>query len=267
MRNPIFFILFFLLLSTVSFSQNVGINADGSNPDPAAMLDIKSSDKGLLIPRVDFTALPVTPPAGLLVYVTTNGPDGDNAFYYYNGTQWTRFSTFAGLENFTESNYSYDSKTGVKLQADNIATNVDLVLQPKGSGALLARQPDGTYTGGNARGLMSVDLQLYANQPDMVASGNGSVISGGSLNKASGMSSTISGGYWNAATGLMSFIGAGGKNISSSDYSSVGGGYQNTASGNYSTVSGGYNSVAGNTYATVSGGYNNSATGISSTIL
>ena len=56
--NPFFFFPFkpfaltLLMLFTCSaflFSQNVGINNDGSPPDPSAMLDVKSTDKGLLI--------------------------------------------------------------------------------------------------------------------------------------------------------------------------------------------------------------------------
>ena len=127
-----------LLLGIQSYAQNVGINADGSNPDPAAMLDIKSADKGILIPRVDFSALPASPPSGLLVYVKANGPDGNNAFYYFDGTQWKKLSGAIGLENFTESNFTYDAKTGVKFTPNNAATNVDFVIRPKGNGGIIA---------------------------------------------------------------------------------------------------------------------------------
>ena len=51
------FVLFLLLSAVISSSgQSVGINADGSNPNDNAMLEIKSpatgNGKGLLIPRV-----------------------------------------------------------------------------------------------------------------------------------------------------------------------------------------------------------------------
>ena len=49
------------------FGQNVGINEDNTQPDASAMLDIKSSNKGLLIPRVQLddvnNASPITNPA------------------------------------------------------------------------------------------------------------------------------------------------------------------------------------------------------------
>jgi hypothetical protein len=94
-----FFLLgvFLMLLFFVGQSQNVGINTDGSEPDPSAALDVKATDKGVLIPRVDFNNLPVSPAIGLLVYVTANGPDGNNAFYYFDGTQWQKIPAATGI--------------------------------------------------------------------------------------------------------------------------------------------------------------------------
>ncbi|MCB0576578.1 MAG: hypothetical protein KDC61_18620, partial [Saprospiraceae bacterium] len=44
-------LFFFSSITTALFSQ-ISINQDNSTPDPSAMLDIKSSDKGMLIPRM-----------------------------------------------------------------------------------------------------------------------------------------------------------------------------------------------------------------------
>lgn len=84
-----------LLFTTSLHAQNVGINADGSTPDASAMLHVKSSDKGLLIPSMTAaqrTAI-VSPATGLLVYQT----DGVTGFYYNNGTPvapgWITLST------------------------------------------------------------------------------------------------------------------------------------------------------------------------------
>jgi len=77
-----------LLLPLATFSQSVGINSDGSAPDPSAILDIKSTTSGLLIPRM--TAAQRTsissPADGLMVYDT----DFDE-FWYYNGA-WFEFN-------------------------------------------------------------------------------------------------------------------------------------------------------------------------------
>ena len=40
------------LCVSTAFAQNVGINEDGSAPNPNAILDVKSFTKGVLIPRV-----------------------------------------------------------------------------------------------------------------------------------------------------------------------------------------------------------------------
>jgi hypothetical protein len=64
------------------FSQNIAINADGSHPDPNAILDIQSGSKGLLIPRMGSAARVAIPNTrGLLVFDTTT-----NSVWYNTGT-------------------------------------------------------------------------------------------------------------------------------------------------------------------------------------
>jgi hypothetical protein len=73
-----------LLGSVSAFTQNVGVNADGSVPDNSAMLDVKSTVKGLLIPRMtqlERTAI-TSPATSLMVYQT----DGTPGYYYNAGT-------------------------------------------------------------------------------------------------------------------------------------------------------------------------------------
>ena len=67
--------LFFLLISMTSASfinAQVGINTDGTNPDASAMLDVKSTSKGLLPPRMTYNQrLAITNPAdGLIIFCT-----------------------------------------------------------------------------------------------------------------------------------------------------------------------------------------------------
>lgn len=61
-----------LLSCVIVRAQNVAINNDASLPDNSAILDIKSSTKGLLIPRMNSTAIAaiVSPAKGLLVLDT-----------------------------------------------------------------------------------------------------------------------------------------------------------------------------------------------------
>ena len=70
-----------------------GVSINENNPptpaDPSAMLDVSSSNKGLLIPRMTLTQRNAiaSPAEGLLVYVTD-----DNSFYYYNNTAWKKIT-------------------------------------------------------------------------------------------------------------------------------------------------------------------------------
>ena len=71
------------------FAQNVGINDDGSSPDSKAMLDVKSSTKGFLPPRMTYSqrVAIASPVAGLIVWCSNCGPSGE--MQVYNGTTWT----------------------------------------------------------------------------------------------------------------------------------------------------------------------------------
>ncbi|MFC2086270.1 hypothetical protein ACFLQ9_00975 [Bacteroidota bacterium] len=97
-------------------SQNVAITDDDAHSaDNSAMLDVKSTNKGMLIPRIDFNDKPVSPATGLLVYVTANGPVGNNAFYYYNGTDWLKII----VEN-SETDPVYTGSEAANITASDI---------------------------------------------------------------------------------------------------------------------------------------------------
>jgi len=84
------------------------------------------------------------------------------------------------------------------------SANVSLALIPKGTGAILSSTPDNTATGGNARGVNAVDLQIQRSTSAAVASGQTSFIAGGSNNTASAQSSITLGGESNEASGICS---------------------------------------------------------------
>lgn len=65
---------------------NTAINTTGLDADPSAILDIASTNKGLLIPRTTQSA--VTPIEGLLIYNTST-----NTIDYYNGSAWNALCT------------------------------------------------------------------------------------------------------------------------------------------------------------------------------
>ncbi len=59
-----------LILCTV-YTANAQVGIGTTSPDASSVLEINSTDKGLLIPRVTTANLPVTPAKGLIVFNTT----------------------------------------------------------------------------------------------------------------------------------------------------------------------------------------------------
>ena len=85
--KPLIFIL--IVMATLQFrglSQGVAVNTDGSVAGASAMLDVQSTSKGILVPRMtsDQRTAISSPAQGLIVYQTDHVP----GFYYYNGTAW-----------------------------------------------------------------------------------------------------------------------------------------------------------------------------------
>ncbi len=93
-RN-LFLTVIFSISVIVAFGQTVVVTDDAAytTGNASAMLDVKSTTKGVLIPRVTLTSLlssasPVSSPAtGLLVY--NEGANQPVGFYYWNGSAWT----------------------------------------------------------------------------------------------------------------------------------------------------------------------------------
>ncbi len=126
-------ILFILIQSVYSgFSQNVAVNSTGTTPDASAMLDVSSTVKGLLIPRVSLASLTdvstiATPATSLLLYNTNASLSGGVGFYYNAGSTtsavWTKLVT-TGTNNGstwgltgnagTDSSVNYLGTTDVK---------------------------------------------------------------------------------------------------------------------------------------------------------
>jgi len=83
-----------LLFSAFSFSQ-VGIGT--ASPNASAALDVTSTTRGFLPPRMTFVQkiAITTPPAGLIVWCTNCGTNGE--MQVYNGVDWINFSGTAGV--------------------------------------------------------------------------------------------------------------------------------------------------------------------------
>jgi len=141
------------------------------------------------------------------------------------------------------------------------ASNVDFVINPKGTGAIIAQIPTGTSAGGGKRGEYAVDLQRIRNNSLQVASGNYSVIVGGENNRVTNLYSSVVGGNSNAIYNTYSHIGGGSGNEIFNSYSAIGGGFDNETTNDYTTIGGGYSNQAVTNFATVAGGSLNKASG------
>jgi hypothetical protein len=179
----------------------------------------------------------------------TNSPAGTAAVDIPDASVkfWTESETAATQQN-------------TRWIPNNVAADVTAVVEPKGTGANTAQRPDGTTTGGNARGNYSTDWQKRRGNANQVASGTDSVISGGRNNRASGTDSFVGGGFGNATTNNSAVIGGGISNTASGSESFVGGGQSNTSSGVYGSILGGQSNSATAQWSTVGGGSSNSVT-------
>ena len=104
-----------LLFTSSGFPQGVAINNDQSAPDPSAILDVKSTELGFLVPRMTVAqayAIP-NPVQGLLIYATDVG-----SFLYYEHNNWQYLTS-----EFSEmiADFDFDTKitTGNGLYPDD----------------------------------------------------------------------------------------------------------------------------------------------------
>lgn len=186
-------------------------------------------------------------------FPTTDGTA--NYFLKTNGSGTLSWGV-AGLSYFTEAQTTAAPNATVNvasLTANTTSANGDLALLVKGYGAILANIPDNTTTGGNKRGQYSVDLQMYRDNANQVASGFQSTIGGGWNNRASGDQSVSVGGYRNHATSVQSSTLGGYQNTASGVYAVTVGGSTNTAFGNLSFACGNSNTSNGSGSVTFGG--------------
>lgn len=230
MKCKILFLKFsFLLFSAAIFAQdNVGIGT--LTPHPSAKLDITSTNKGLLIPRMDSSqrvTIPL-PAVGLIVFQTNATP----GFYYYNGAFWTILNT-SQLEKITEAGNS-----GFRILGRNPINYGDI-----GLSAIDLSFSTSTSSTKGATGNYSTALGYQT-----TASGFFSSVLG-NLNTASGTSSTAMGSGSIASGNYSTTLGV---NTSASGTSSL-------AMGSGSIASGSTSSAMGTN--TIASGENSTATG------
>jgi hypothetical protein len=88
----------------------VSVGVGTTTPNASAVLDLTSTDKGMLVPRMTSAQrTAIAPPAtGLLVYDTDT-----NAFWFFNGTDWAKISV------------SYTAGSGISIVGTTISNTGD----------------------------------------------------------------------------------------------------------------------------------------------
>lgn len=120
MRNKI--LLFFAITISMYSSAQVGIGT--SNPDASSVLEIQSTSKGLLIPKLSKIQRDAinSPAVGLLLYQTDNNP----GFYYYNASNtWIRIGEETIITTSTSSITSNTNK--IANNTASITSNLGVI--------------------------------------------------------------------------------------------------------------------------------------------
>ena len=98
MKN-LLFLLVAILWGSIQATAQVGIKTDTTGPDPSAMLDVQSTSKGFLPPRM--TSLQresiANPIDGLMVFCTNCGTGGSGVLSIFSNGQWGNYFSDCSL--------------------------------------------------------------------------------------------------------------------------------------------------------------------------
>lgn len=142
----------------IAFAQEKNVGIGTKTPEKSAVLDIHSTNQGVLIPRLSETQIKSIPnPAqGLLVFKTGEDSAG---FYFYNGKEWKPLTDVNAVATLDANGWALDGNavtTSTKTAADEnsfIGVPADVPLQFKIGNTTVGKiQSTGTtiYLGANA---------------------------------------------------------------------------------------------------------------------
>ncbi|MCD9015684.1 hypothetical protein K7P01_09160 [Fulvivirgaceae bacterium QH1ED-6-2] len=123
MKSKIFLLSFLICSLTAQVHAQVKIGDNSATIDANSLLELESTNKGFLPPRVALndlnavTPLTGTVPSGMLVY--SSGGAVADGYYYWNGTQWVPFI------NLGEASLTVKTATGAIAKSETfiIASN------------------------------------------------------------------------------------------------------------------------------------------------
>ena len=146
---------FVCLLMTIHLHAQTGIGT--TTPNTSAKLEVASTDKGFLPPRVALTATNAFSPitgtasaaAGLLVYNTATTNNASNnvvpGYYYWNGSLWVQIAGGIVLEN-KSSGFTLSAADNNKLFLISAAATVLVPSLPIGFSCQFIQTGSGAIT-------------------------------------------------------------------------------------------------------------------------
>lgn len=109
MKTKLLAVILLILHYHIGQAQSFAINADGSTANSSALLDVKSTTKGILIPRLSTPqrAAIASPAKGLLVYDSTA-----KNFYFFDGSNWKMMMDDSSSLWRKSGNHIYNNNNG-----------------------------------------------------------------------------------------------------------------------------------------------------------
>ncbi len=107
-----------IVVCVIANAQGVAINTDGSAPAASAMLDVKSTTRGFLAPRMTYAQRTniASPATGLMVYQTNTYLKIEKGIYLFDGSVWRRMADLTDLTASnswtTSGNHQYSAVSG-----------------------------------------------------------------------------------------------------------------------------------------------------------
>ncbi len=264
MKYSYFFSLILLsFCASTASAQSLAINTDGSTANASALLDVKTTVKGVLIPRMSRSERNAiaSPATGLLIF--QNAPDSIG-FYYYDGAVWAWMFANSNADSLA---WKTGGNTGT-LPANNFMGTKDnqhVIFKRNNVRAGLLGDHS-TSWGTNAlnpatTGLNNTAIGVQALQSNIDGANNTALGNQALLNNTAG--------YWNVSVGRETLV----ANTTGFWNTAIGGqtmarnttGYNNTASGLqalFENTTGYWNAATGvQTLVANTSGYWNSAFG------
>ncbi|MBK6963258.1 MAG: fibrobacter succinogenes major paralogous domain-containing protein [Bacteroidales bacterium] len=176
MKKYLLVLLFSLIIlcsQNQAFSQGIAINESNTPPDPSAMLDVESTEKGMLVPRMtkvqrDAISNPAT---GLLIYQADEEP----GFHYNAGTpaspEWRRVAGSDDIWQRTGDDvYRIDGNLGLGVEDPTQKLDVNGQIRLRGEnpgpGKILTSDADGNASWQSRSGIspmscIDIDGNVY----------------------------------------------------------------------------------------------------------